>query len=104
MLHQSQAPAVFFMKYWKAPALPKGSVNLANCLNCKSKSTFEHAAVDPLLHGNVRLGFELEIALACILAIVILERALDVDRVCIVAFDEVGIVAVHRPHQVGKQR
>ena len=45
----------------------------------------------------------LQVALAAILAVVVLERPLDVHRVRVVAFDEVGIVAVHRAHQVGKR-
>ena len=48
-------------------------------------------------------GFHLQVALAGVLAVVILERPFDVHRVRVVAFDEVGVVAVHRAHQVGER-
>ena len=51
----------------------------------------------------MRLGFQLEVALFGVLAVVALEGAFDIDRVGVVAFDEVAVVAVHRPHEIGER-
>ena len=44
----------------------------------------------------MRPGFELEVAPFCVVAVVALEGTLDIDRVSIVALDEIAVVAVHR--------
>jgi hypothetical protein len=62
----------------------------------------EPARVDPCLHGDMRLCFELEVAFLRIAAVVALERALDVDRMGVVPLDQVTVVAVHRPNQIGQ--
>ena len=49
------------------------------------------------------LASKLEIALLGVLAVVALERALDIDRVRVVPFDQVAVVAVHRPHEIGER-
>ena len=60
-------------------------------------------AVDPLLDVDMRFGFELQVAFLGVLAVVALEGALDLDRVGIMAFDQIAVVAVHRPHEVGER-
>ena len=45
-------------------------------------------------------GLKLEVPLLRILGIVACEGTVDADRVSVMALDEVGIVAVHRTHQV----
>ena len=50
-----------------------------------------------------RLKAELQIAFAGILAIVVLQGTLDIDRVSVMPFDQVAVVAVHRPHQIGER-
>ena len=71
----------------------------------RSECSTSHAAfINPLLNGDMRPGLELQVALAGILAVVLLKGALDVHRVGIVTLDEVGVVTVHRPHQVGEGR
>ena len=52
---------------------------------------------------DMRFGFELEVAFFGVLAVVALEGALDIDRVGVVAFDQVAVVAVHRPHEIGER-
>ena len=47
--------------------------------------------------------FELQIAFAGVLAIIVFEGTLDIDRMSVVPFDQVTVVAVHRPHEVGKR-
>ena len=37
-------------------------------------------------------------------AVVVFQRALDIDRVGIVPLDQVAVVAVHRPHEIGQRR
>jgi hypothetical protein len=78
-------------------------VNFPDAFRLDSKASLEATAVDPFLHGDMRFGFQLKVALAGVLAIFILERPLDIHRVRIVAFDEVGVVAVHRTHQLGER-
>jgi hypothetical protein len=53
------------------------------------RGAVEPAIVDPLLNGNMSLGFELEIALPGVPTVVALERALDIDGMGVVAFDQV---------------
>ncbi len=65
-------------------------------------AALETAAVDPLLDRDVRFGLELEVALLAVLAVVVLEGALDIDRVRVVPFDQVAVVAVHRAHEIGE--
>ena len=47
----------------------------------------------------MRLGFELQIALFAVLAVIVPKRPLYVDRVGIVSLDEVRVVAVHCAHE-----
>src|SRR5712675_131526 len=60
--------------------------------------------VDPSLYLDMRSGLALEVALAGIGAIVVLESSLDIDRVGVVSFDEIAVIAVHRPHEIGERR
>ena len=59
--------------------------------------------VDPPLHGDMRPRLKLQVALLQIGAVVVPQRPLDVDRVGVVAFDEIRVVAVHRPDQIGQR-
>lgn len=78
----------------------KALVNLANAFGFDGEATLEAPAINPPLDGDVCLGFDLLVALSCILAVVVLKRALDVHGVRIVSFNEIGVVAVHRPDEV----
>ena len=51
----------------------------------------------------MRLRLKLQVALLQIGAVVVPQRPLDVDRVGVVAFDEIRVVAVHRPDQIGQR-
>ena len=62
-------------------------------------AVLEPALVDPALDGDMGVGLKLEVALLRVAAIVVFEGALDIDRVRIVALDQVRVVAVHRPHE-----
>src|SRR5258706_6345508 len=76
------------------------SMNLADTVGGDSAS-FQAAIVDPLLDFDMRFSLHLEVALLDVAAAVIsLERALDVDRVCIVPFDEIAVVAVHCTNEI----
>ncbi len=59
--------------------------------------------VDPSLHSDVRQRLLLKVALLGIGAVVVGSRPLDIDRVRIMPFDEVAVVAVHRTHQVSER-
>jgi hypothetical protein len=52
----------------------------------------------------VGLRFELKVAFPGVLAVVVSERALDVDGVGVVPFDEVAVVAAHRTHEIAERR
>lgn len=62
------------------------------------------AVVDQALHFDVRHGFELEVALLRIGSVGASQRTVDIDRVSVVALNQVGIVAVHRANQVADGR
>ena len=72
------------------------------CRRCEGAAV-KPAVVDPLLDGDMRPGFKLQIALFGIVAVVVLEGALDIDRVGVVPLDQVAVVAVHRPHEIGER-
>ena len=66
-------------------------------------ATLEAAAVDPSLDRDVCFSFELEVAFLRVLAVVVPESALDIDGMRVMPFDQVAVVAVHRPHEVGER-
>ena len=66
-------------------------------------AAFQAAVVDPVLDVDMRFGLQLEVAFFGVLAVVALEGALDIDRVGVVPFDQVAVVAVHRPHEIGER-
>jgi hypothetical protein len=61
------------------------------------------SAIQPSLHRDVGACFELQVPPVLVPAVVFAHRALDVDRVSRVAFDQVRVVAVHRPNQIGQR-
>ena len=56
--------------------LAEAAVNLADGIGSDG-AALEAAVIDPLLDGDVRLGFELEVALFCILAVLAVQGALS---------------------------
>src|SRR5258706_13499631 len=74
-------------------------MNFADTVSGDSAS-FQAANVDPLLDFDMRFSLHLEVALLDVAAVISLERALDVDRVCIVPFDEIAVVAVHCANEI----
>ena len=56
--------------------------------------------VNPFLHRDMRLRLELEVAPLRIAAVIALQGALDIDRMGIVALDQVAVIAVHRPDEL----
>jgi len=63
----------------------------------------EGTFIDPALDGNVSQGLHLQITPAGIPAVVLVESTLDIDGMGIVAFDEVGVVAVYGAHEAGER-
>jgi len=76
-------------------------VNLADALLAEC-TTLQAAVIDPALHGDMGLGFELEVAFLGVVAVILFQGALDIDRVRIMAFNQVAVVAVHGPHEIGQ--
>ena len=63
-------------------------------------TALDSTLVYPLLHRDMRLRLELEVAPLRIAAVIALQGALDIDRMGIVALDQVAVVAVHRPDEL----
>ena len=82
--------------------LAEAAVDVRDCVGSDA-AAFEASGVDPALDVDMRFGFQLEVALFGVLAVVALEGALDVDRVGVVAFNQVAVVAVHRAHEIGER-
>src|SRR5690606_32883883 len=73
------------------------SITLSTARSARASTA---AAVDPALDRDVRPGLELQVALFRVRVVVIHQSAFDIDRVGIVALDEIAVIAVHRPYQV----
>src|ERR1039458_4887578 len=69
--------------------LAKAPVNLTDPRGFDGKPALERPAINPPLHCDVRLGFQLQVALTGILTVVVLDRPLDVDRMGIVSLNQV---------------
>ncbi len=79
--------------------LAKTAMNLANPCSSGCASA-QSAAINPPLYLDMRFGFELQISFSQIRAVVVLQRSFDVDRMGIVAFDQIAVVAIHRADQI----
>ncbi|OBX18656.1 hypothetical protein A9995_11955 [Erythrobacter sp. QSSC1-22B] len=65
-------------------------------------SAREPAFIDPLLHLDVCACFKLEVALNGVVTKVIAKRSLNIDRMSVMSFDEVAVIAIHSPNEVGQ--
>ena len=59
--------------------------------------------IDPFLNVYVRPGLKLKDSLSGIRAVIALERALDIHRMRVVTLDEIAVIAIHDPHQIGER-
>jgi len=50
----------------------------------------------------MRPGLQLKVAFAGVVAEIIVERPLNVDWMGVMSFDEVAVIAIHCPHQIGQ--
>jgi hypothetical protein len=64
-------------------------VDLANGFR-RDGAPFEAALINPLVNSYLRFRFELQIALVAVFAIVVVQRALDVNRMRVVPFDRIS--------------
>ena len=62
----------------------------------RCRSATQPTFINPLLDLNVRFGFELQIPLDDIFAVVVLKCPFDIDGMGVMAFDQIAVVAVHR--------
>jgi len=67
------------------------------------EAAFQSSVVDPSLDGYVSPRFDLQVSFMRVRTILVSQSALDVHRMRVVAFDQVGIIAVHRPDQLGER-
>jgi len=61
-------------------------------------------AVDLGLHPNMRRSFELKIPPPFVLIEMTFERANDVVRTRLMPFDQVAVIGVHHPNEIGQLR
>ena|SRR5882757_2979581 len=61
-------------------------------------------AVDLGLHPNMRRSFELKIPPPFVLIEMTFERANDVVRTRLMPFDQVAVIGVHHPNEIGQVR
>ena len=52
----------------------------------------------------MRFGFELQVSLLSIGAVILLRCPLDIDRVRVVPFDQVAVIAINRPDEISERR
>ena len=65
--------------------------------------TSRGAAVDFPLHAHMRRGFELQVSPLCIASEFTLERACNVAMARVLALDEIAVVGIHDPHEIGER-
>jgi hypothetical protein len=75
--------------------LAEAAMDFADAGGGDGAAVGQRSAIDPLLNGDVGFGFQLQVALAGVLAVVVSERAFDIDGMGVVALNEIGVVAVH---------
>jgi hypothetical protein len=61
------------------------------------------STIDLLLDGYMGFGFELKVALARIITVVVLQCTFDVVSMGIVPLDHVRVVAIHRSDEAGQR-
>lgn len=93
-LHTLMCCGIFNPKHVLRQGCAEASVNLTERFSSRG-ATPKRSIIDPLLDTDMRLRFQLEIALFRFPAVVALQRALDIDRVRIMALDQIAVVAVH---------
>jgi len=79
----------------------KTSMDFAECIAADGAAA-QAAGVYPLLNGDMRPGFALQIALFGVRAVLVSQGPFDLYRMGVVAFDEVAVVAVHCSNQIGQ--
>jgi hypothetical protein len=72
-------------------------MNLYDCGDGRRASP-KPSLIDPALDSNVGYGLLLEVALLRVATLFAEEGPLDVDGMGVVAFDQIGVVAIHLPH------
>jgi hypothetical protein len=82
--------------------LAKAVVNFTDALWSEGPASRKAAAVDRLLDGDASFGLQLNASHAGILTVIVLQRLFDIGRMGVMALDQIGVVAVHRPNQLGQ--
>ena len=82
--------------------LAKAAMDFADAFG-RDGAALQTSIINPFLNGDMRFRLKLEVAFGGVLAVVVFQGALDVDRVGVVSFNKVAVVAVHRPHEIGER-
>lgn len=80
--------------------LAKPAVDFADRLGRDNLAGFETALVNPALNLNMCFGFDLQVAFFPVLAVIVLQRAFDINRVRIVPLDEIRVITIHGTDKV----
>lgn len=62
--------------------------------------TRKSTPINPFLDGNVGLGVELQIALLGVCAVILFEGTLNIDRMRIMPFDEIAVIAIRHTQEL----
>ena len=77
-------------------------MDFADAFHAERPDSCEAAFIDPVLDGDMRLRLKLQVPLSPVLAIVIAERPLYIDRMRVMALNEVRVRAIHCANKVGE--
>src|SRR6516165_3340915 len=83
--------------------LAKVPMDLAEALD-RGAAALESTGINPTLDRDMGPRFELQVPLLRVPAIVVPERALDINWVGVVPFNQIAIVAIHGTHEIGQSR
>ena len=56
--------------------------------------------INQFLHFDMRTGFLLQSASFEVRRVPVLQRRIDISRVCVVSLNEIRVVAIHGPHEI----
>ena len=83
--------------------LAKAPVDFNDAVD-RGGATSKPTPINPFLDGNMGLGLELQITLLGVCAVILFEGTLNIDGMRIMPFDEIAVIAIHCPNQLGQRR
>ncbi len=93
---------IFHPKQIVRQQFAEAPMDFADSLNAERPDAGEAAFIDPLLDRNVGFRLKLQVSLSPVVTKVIAERSFYIDRMRVMALNEVRVVTVHRANEVGE--